>query len=110
MCGVVPDPWGMGRFHKSQPTMETLSAEYSRAKKVALGAQILKVGLLENLTLELMMFLKLLASLLYKRKIRVEADANQVGHALQIRLQHIKNWYESIGEVSDEGQQQHHSG
>lgn len=57
-----------------------------------------------------MMFLKLLASLLYKRKIRVEADANQVGRALQIRLQHIKNWYESIGEVSDKGQQQHHSG
>ena len=87
--------------HKSQPTMESLTAEYLRAKKVALGAQIFGVGLLENLTLELMSFLELLASLLYKRKIRVEADANQVGRALQIRIQHIKNWYESIGEVSD---------
>jgi len=95
--------------HKSQPTMETLTAEYLRAKKVALGAQILGVGLLENLSLELMTFLELLASLLYKRKIPVETDANQVGRALQIRIQHIKNWYESIGEVSEEGQQQHHS-
>lgn len=29
---------------KSQPTMETLTAEYLRAKKVALGAEILDVG------------------------------------------------------------------
>ena len=95
--------------YKSKPTMETLTAEYSRAKKVALGAQVLEVGLLENLTLELMMFLELLASLLYKRKIRVETDAKQVARALQLRIAHIKTWYASIGELSEEGQQQHHS-
>lgn len=43
-----------------------LTTEYSRAKKVALGASILEVGLIENLSLERMMFLELLASLLYK--------------------------------------------
>ena len=95
--------------HKSQPTMETLTAEYSRAKKVALGANILEVGLLENLSLELMVFIDLVASLLYKTQISVEVDASQVGRALQIRIHHIKKWYESIGDISDEGQQQHHS-
>ena len=95
--------------HKSQPTMETLTAEYSRAKKVALGANILEVGLLENLSLELMVFIDLVASLLYKTQISVEVDASQVGCALQIRIHHIKNWYESSGDISDEGQQQHHS-
>ena len=56
-----------------------------------------------------MMFLKLLASLLNKRKIRVEANAKQVAHALQLQIGHIKTWYTSIGELSEEGQQQHHS-
>ena len=51
--------------HKSQPTMETLTAEYSHAKKVALVANILEVSLLENLSMKLM-FLDLVASLLYK--------------------------------------------
>ena len=52
--------------HKSQPMMETLTAKYLHMKKVTLAANILEVGLLENLTLELMMFLELLASLLKK--------------------------------------------
>ena len=95
--------------HKSQPTMETLTAEYLHMKKVALGANILEVGLLENLTLALMMFLELLASLLYKKQISVEADASQGGHALQIGIHHTQNWYESIGDSFDKGQQQHHS-
>lgn len=94
--------------HKSQPTMETLTAEYSRVKKVALVANILEVSLLENLSMKLM-FLDLVASLLYKTQISVEVDASQVGCALQIRIHHIKNWYESSGDISDEGQQQHHS-
>ena len=93
---------------KSQPTMEALTAEYSRAKRVALGAQILGVGLLEKLALELMAFLKFLASFLYKSNIRVEVDASQVGRALQIRIDHVKKFYESIGEVGDEGGQQEH--
>lgn len=94
---------------KSQPTMETLTAEYSRTKRVALGAEILDVGLLGNMAIELMTFLQFLASFLYKSKIRVDVDAGQVGRALQVRIHHINMWYKSIGEVSDEGQQQHHS-
>ena len=40
----------------------------------------------------------------------MEADASQVGRALQIEIHHTKNWYESaIGDIFDEGQQQHHS-
>ena len=91
--------------HKSQPTMETLTAEYLHMKKVALGANILEVGLLENLTLELMMFLELLASLLYKKQISVDADASQGGRALQIRILHTKNGMRAL----ETGQQQHHS-
>ena len=89
--------------------METLTAEYSSAKKVALGANILEVGLLENLSLGLMMFPDLLASILYKRQISVEVDTSQVACALQVRIHHIKNWYESIGDISNERQGQHHS-
>lgn len=62
--------------HKSQPMMETLTAEYSCAKKVALVANILEVSLLENLSMKLMMFLDLVASLLYKTQISVEVDAS----------------------------------
>lgn len=58
--------------HKSQPTMETLTAKYSCAKNVALVANILEVSLLENLS----MFLDLVASLLYKTQISVEVDTS----------------------------------
>ena len=54
-----------------------------------------------------MMFLELLASLLYKKQISVEAGASHVGRALQIRIHLVKNWYESIGDISEEGQQHH---
>lgn len=95
--------------HESRPTLEALEAEYLRAKKVALGAQLLEVGLLEKLAIELMTFLEFLASYLYKSKLKVQIDTNAVGRALQIRIHHIKQWFKSIGEVSDEGQRQHFS-
>ena len=96
--------------HKSQPTMETLTAEYLCEKKVALGANILEVGLLENLSLELMMFLDLLASILYKTQISVEVDTPHVARTLQIRIHHVKNWSKTgIGDISNERQGQHHA-
>ena len=93
----------------SQPTMEALAAEYSRAKKVALGANILNVGVLEMLGCELMTLLDFLARTLYKSRISDNVKARDVARALQIRIQNIKTWYDSIGDL-DEGQHRHHTG
>ena len=93
----------------SQPTMEALTAEYSRAKKVALGASILSVGVLEMLGSELMTLLDFLARTLYKSRISENVKARDVARALQIRIQNIKTWYDSIGDL-DEGQHRHHTG
>jgi len=73
------------------------------------GAQLLKVGLLEKLAIELMMYLEFLASYLYKSKLKVQIDLSAVGHAPQIWIHHIKQWFKSIGKVLDEGQCQHYS-
>ena len=89
--------------------MEALTAEYSRAKKVALGAKVLNVGVLEMLSSELMTLLDFLACTLYKRKISNNVSAGDVVRALQIRIQNIKTWYESIGDL-DERQHRHHTG
>lgn len=94
---------------KSQPTLEALNAEYSRAKRVALGAQTLDVGLLEMLSIELMTILEFIARTLYKSDITVNVSAGEVARTLQIRINNIKVWYESIGDL-DEGQHHHHTG
>ncbi|KAL9976930.1 hypothetical protein ACROYT_G014274 [Oculina patagonica] len=91
----------------SKPTMETMTAEYSRAKRVAIGARVLEVGLVEKVAVELMMFLDFLASFLFKSKISVKVDSLGVGRTQQIRISHIKKWYDSIGEVSEEGREHH---
>ena len=93
----------------SQPTIEALTAAYSRAKKVAVGASIINVGVLEMLGSELMTLLDFLAHTLYKGKISDNVMAHDMARALQILLQNIKTWHDSIGDL-DEGQHRHHTG
>ena len=61
------------------------------------------------MAIELMMFLEIITSILHNRKIRIEVEFSQEGIVLQIRTEHFKKWYESIGDVFDKGQLQHHS-
>lgn len=93
----------------SQPTVEALTAEYSCTKKVAPGASILDVGVLEMLGSELMTLLDFLACTLYKSKISDNVKVRDVARALQIRIQNTKTWYDSIRDL-EEGQHRHHTG
>ena len=66
----------------SQPTIEALTAAYSCAKKVAVGASIINVGVLEMLGSELMTLLDFLARTLYKGKISDNVMAHDMACAL----------------------------